>query len=161
MAFNSDFWVTVGTAAPVIALSAILVFNEQATVLTDRSESEKADFVMRVTAYQAATFLYFLNGLNAAIQGAMFFAALASLATRYAPIPEYGAAFIEAAGIILLLMSTYLTILTRIRFEGYKKQQLLSSKNRSAIKPYKVRLKTKPTRFRPPRRYKERLDHYT
>jgi hypothetical protein len=47
MDFNADFWVNIGTVTPVIALSCILLINDQSSILSRRI-SKKSLFLDHV-----------------------------------------------------------------------------------------------------------------
>jgi hypothetical protein len=129
MAFNADFWVTIGTATPVIALSCILLVNDQSSVILVERTISKQIRIERVrrTVRRTAWYSYLANGLNLTIQSVLFAAALGALATRKDFLPEQIAGVVEASGIILLFYSTIWIVVSKATLNR-NKNRLRASK---------------------------------
>jgi hypothetical protein len=149
MSYNSDFLVTVGTAAPVIALSCILLFSNLVDVASNEhvNNKEATLYNSRITVAQALIYSYFVNGLNLGFQAAMLYAALESLATRKNYWPEEVGVGIEAIAIILLLISTLFVAVAKLGLKKYE-DRLPVRRSTLVIRPHGANRKIKSNGYR-------------
>ena len=123
MSFNPDFWVATATAAPVIALSSIVLINDQGTIIGD-ARSRKILFGNFIgTVFRAATISYLLNGINLLLQFTIFTVSLGNLATEGGiAIPEPLTAFVEGFSIIFLFFSTGIIVVCRVKIRVHERR---------------------------------------
>lgn len=128
MSFNSDFWVTIGTTAPVISLSCILLINDQSKILASRQSGKVFIFKRHVRIRTVITISYMINSLNLLLQAILFYNALDGLATRANFSPERVTAGVEAFGVFLLLFSTILIIASNLALKNDEDRRLAREK---------------------------------
>lgn len=111
MTFHTDFWVVVGTAAPVIALSTILVSGDQLQVGIDLEiTTGKAPGDIPLwkwpEEYYAMFFWYLVTTVITFLQAATLFFSLMSLVQEHNYVSTTFVAAAESASIVLLGLST-------------------------------------------------------
>jgi hypothetical protein len=92
--FNPDFNVAIATAAPVIALSCIVLINGQVEITSRKRTARKAGALI------PATTSYWLNGINITAQAVIFYNALYCLAIQKNYWPYQTIAIVEALRVI-------------------------------------------------------------
>jgi hypothetical protein len=150
VSFNSDFWVTTGTIAPVISLSCIVLINDQFNVWSDARARKLFVVKPRLTAYNTAAISYVVNCVNLLIQAVVLYNALDGLATRTNFSPERVTAVIETFSVLLLFAASGLIIVSKSVFKEDENRRLEEDENRRlALKSppvsgrRKIRRKTK------------------
>jgi hypothetical protein len=108
MSFHESFWVVVGTAAPIIALAAV-VSTSDAIAIKWRKHSTWHTFPM---------IPYYLGQMNVCLQFIVLLASLESLAQAKNAAPPSVAAWIAALGLPLLLATGMLNTAMRRRQEA-------------------------------------------
>jgi hypothetical protein len=119
--FNSDFWVLVGTTAPVIALACIVLFGDQLNLSRDVVQAYKATRT-RTSFYLAFlwTYAYVINVANITFQAVALFAALISVSQNKNLWSMFYVSIYEGLGLLALLASSGLTVLVKVRFKVSK-----------------------------------------
>ncbi|HEX3962268.1 MAG TPA: hypothetical protein VHZ03_37515 [Trebonia sp.] len=134
MNFAPDFWVATAAATPVIALSAIVLINDQGSIFAD-AQSKKILFGSFIGTLRRAAFIsYFLNSINLVLQSVIFGYSLVSLALETDFIPKIIAAIAENSSIGFLFFSTIIIVIckAKIKVEGNKitSQEVRQARNR-------------------------------
>jgi hypothetical protein len=117
MSFNSDFWIAVGAAAPVIALSTVVTANDTLSQLRkvqgkeDRRPSRQRE--IRRLALRA-WFVYLLNGTNLAFQAVALLSALNSIANQQDFYYKVFFIWVETGGIIALGVTALIDVDIRL-----------------------------------------------
>ena len=124
MSFNSDFWVTIGTAAPVVALSCILIVSDQVSIISSRRARKLRLTKSSGTVFGVVVISYVINCVNLLIQAWVFYNALDGLATRTNFAPERVTAFVETFSVFLLFASTALIVAAKIPLKKDEDRQL-------------------------------------
>jgi hypothetical protein len=109
MAFHENFWIVTGTAAPVIALSCIVLNNDLTSTFVDalriRSGFGPDAQLTELAIGGTAQFVYFVNGLNLTVQSGVFVMSLSSLLYQRNYIAPTLALWGAALGITGLLVA--------------------------------------------------------
>jgi hypothetical protein len=117
VAYSENFWVVVGTAAPIIALASVLSYTESLGMSgkferpADSSEQELDR--LRRQGSTATYWLWALSGLNIIIQGSALTLALISLADGGNDISPKIVILVPGVGFALLAASSSLSVRTR------------------------------------------------
>ena len=111
MTFHVDFWVVAGTAAPVIALSSILVNGDQIQIgidleITTGKAPAEIPFWRWPEQYYGMFFWYIITVVITMCQAGTLFASLYSLAKEFNLVSPSLVAEAECLSIILLGLST-------------------------------------------------------
>jgi hypothetical protein len=136
MSFHADFWVVAGTAAPVIALSSILVSGDQLQLAADlaratRNELRDIPFWRWPGEYRSMYLWYMVTGIVTAGQALILFASLMSLVQESNYVPPTLTALAESASLIILSASILILVKQKdwAKEVGQKKHSVaLSSK---------------------------------
>jgi hypothetical protein len=125
MSYHADVWLTVGAAAPVIALAAV-VSNAEAKDLRNKfpnssfaSPTETTD--VNTMVHKAARWLNRLVTINILLQVGALATALLSLAAERDQVPLAVPIIVEPLGILLLAMTGSLAITLRSAPDRYAK----------------------------------------
>lgn len=125
MSYHADFWLTVGAAAPVIALAAV-VSKAEAADLRDKfftspfsrpADIRDVDTIM----YKSAKWLNWLVIANLLLQVAALAIALLSLAVEHDQVPLGVPIVVEPLGVLLLAMTGSAAITLRSAPDRYAK----------------------------------------
>lgn len=115
--FNSDFWVLVGTTAPVISLACIVLLGDQLNLSRDVVKAHETTHTR--TSYNLvflSSFSYFINAANITFQAAVLFAALISVSQDQSYWSMYYISIYESLSLLALLVSSGLTVSVKMRF---------------------------------------------
>jgi hypothetical protein len=114
MAYHSDFWVVTGTAAPVIALSSVVLLSDQTSLLIEVLGSKG---LSRLTYYLAAcgcaSFAFIFNIGNIITQTTILFVSLQTLTTESERVMPYAVTKSMVAGLVLLVMTLVLSPISK------------------------------------------------
>jgi hypothetical protein len=136
MTFHADFWVVAGTAAPIIALSSILVNGDQIQVGIDLERATgkvRADIPFRKwpSEYYPIFFWYIVTVVIDLFQAITLFVSLMSLAQESNFLSPAFVAVAELFSLVFLTASTLRTIQYKdwaMRLDQEKHSLSLSSK---------------------------------
>lgn len=117
MSFKPDFYVAIATAAPVIALSCVLLLNDQAGIIFKWPIARKAGALRPMIASYAT------NTLNLAVQAVVFFSALDGLATDKNYLPSLATALFETYSILALILSTGFIAVAKFRLYRFESKR--------------------------------------
>jgi hypothetical protein len=125
MSYHADVWLTVGAAAPVIALAAV-VSKAEATDLRNKSftnpfSSPEDTTDVNAMVHQIARWLNRLVIVNILLQVAALATALLSLAAEHDQVPLAVPVVVEPLGILLLAMTGSMAITLRSAPDRYAK----------------------------------------
>jgi len=113
VSFHETFWVTVGAAAPVIALAGVVPFIDSLP-LGDRAHTAgPAGNTPGARAYRLSSRLYTIAFINLMLQVAALFIALRSLADGHDAVPTVVAQITEPLGLLLLVVTGAMAIQLR------------------------------------------------
>lgn len=110
MAFHETYWVVTGTAAPVIALAAVVSVGDLINGL-NAARSELPTITHRLSGAGsrtlnrcrlAATYLALLQMINVVFQAGLLVASLAAIAHQSGSIADSAAAAIAATGLLIV-----------------------------------------------------------
>jgi len=111
---HESFWVVVGTAAPVIALAAIVAFTDIARVAGEVADKfSDWDPKTRDSARRQLILGYLVGLINVVMQAAAVILALLSLAASHDQVPLIVLEITTSLGIILLAVSGLITVSLR------------------------------------------------
>lgn len=125
MSYHADFWLTVGAAAPVIALAAVISKAEAADLrnkfftspFSSPTEIRDVDTMM----YKSAKWLNWLVIANLLLQVAALAIALLSLAVEHDQVPLVVPIVVEPLGLLLLAITGSAAITLRSAPDRYAK----------------------------------------
>lgn len=115
MGFHADFWVVVGTAAPVIALSCVVSTNDNIRRLYAAPRTKSFRSTLK---WKLEMLTYFTNVTNLGLQLVTMGYALVSLAIDRNKMSPALAVKNEVLGLTLLIMSTVLNGLLGAAHQG-------------------------------------------
>jgi hypothetical protein len=104
VAFHSDFWVVAGTAAPVIALAAVVAVKDILPGL---------ELLPRGKGRRASTVAYYSAAYNLVMQTAVLGVSLESLSEGQDFFPRWPVTITKCAGIVALVVSGVATLLAK------------------------------------------------
>lgn len=125
MRFHSDFWAVAGTAAPVIALSCIVLIADTLNHVYEWGHEISPKPGRRSLKAQIMVFVflnYLINGLNITLQANALFQSLTSLLDEKNSANTGFITQIEALGIAGLVISTLLTVIVRILISQFDEE---------------------------------------
>jgi hypothetical protein len=131
MSFKADFWVVIGTAAPVIALSCIVLIIDQFTLRQDIAEAKLCENRYRDQLPNPsfmANLAYIVNASTAAIQAGMLSVALSSLAAEKSEMPVTLAIIAETGSLAALVFTVCLMALGKNQVRRLNYMATLSEK---------------------------------
>lgn len=156
---NTDFWVAVAAAAPVIVLSCVVLMTDQLSLINNKRIAKKARIpkAPKITAWHLASVSYLVNSANLLFQALSFLFALISLATEKPYVPPGTIITLEAFSIPLLLLASGFAAISKIRIRraelaekaALQKEALDSNTSTAATNGYKnaVKLRIGSPRF--------------
>jgi hypothetical protein len=157
--FNTDFWVAVAAAAPVIVLSCVVLLTDQLSLISKKTIAKKARLpkAPKVTAWHLANASYLTNSANLVFQALSFIFALNSLAAKKPFVSPGTIINLEAFSLPLLLLSSGVTAISKMRIRraelaekaSLQKKALDSNMSTAATNGYKnaVKLRIGSPRF--------------
>lgn len=125
MSYHAGVWLTVGAAAPVIALAAVVSKSEAAGLrnrfftspFSSPADTGDADVIV----YRAARWLNWLITANLLLQATALAIALLSLAVERDQVPLVAPVIVEPLGLLLLAMTGSFAITLRSAPDRYAK----------------------------------------
>jgi len=123
MTYHPDFWVVAGTAAPVIALSSILVNGDQVQLMREleRATGKKAKSTPLLKwprEFYAVSALSVVAAVITALQAAALLFSLLSLAQESDSVPPKLVAGVEVGGLFMLAFTTLILVNQKNRASG-------------------------------------------
>jgi hypothetical protein len=113
MAYHSDFWVVTGTAAPVIALSSVVLLSDQTSLLIEVLGSKGLSRLTYLAACGCASFAFIFNIGNIITQTTILFVSLQTLTTESERVMPYAVTKSMVAGLVLLVMTLVLSPISK------------------------------------------------
>lgn len=123
MTYSSDFWTLVGTAAPVIALSSVLLLNDQLNLLgkildaKPNEDNEAWSYLLH-----RITLLYSVNCFSLVMQAITFWNAVLSVALGKNEEPLRLIAWMQILGFFALIVSFGLMPGTKVRLTTFNRE---------------------------------------
>jgi len=118
MAFHADFWVVVGTVAPVIALASIVSASDSVAITTKWPKSpDRLKRREKINEKAPIFWPYLLSSLNLSLQSFLLLTSLFSLATTKNFLPPSLVALADCAGLEFLFMVGVASAHMRRRYE--------------------------------------------